>query len=137
MRILLFTCGLVFAVIHALYQFVVAFQLFFASLCLFCFVRLYRYYRLTKNDQAKELVLLYVRTGMLGTLCWLIDYHHCYSPINFFGHAWWHFFMGFNAYYGPLFMQYVRASQLDWSPTVCHAEIGLPTIVIDKSLHQD
>lgn len=40
--------------------------------------------------------------------------------------------MGLNSYYGPVFMQYIRASQLDWNPEIEEKFIGLPTVVVDR-----
>ncbi|OQR93991.1 alkaline phytoceramidase (aPHC) [Achlya hypogyna] len=132
MRWLLAALGVGFTIAHAMYSFVLAFQLLFTSLTLSCLVRIYTYYCQTDSAPGRGLAKLYLKSGLLGAACWLVDYHHCDSSLNFYGHAWWHFFMGFNAYYGPLFMQYVRASQLRWTPAVAPVITGLSTIVIDK-----
>lgn len=40
--------------------------------------------------------------------------------------------MALNSYYGPLFMQYIRADQLQWNPTVQRNGLLLPTILVEK-----
>ncbi|KDO22458.1 hypothetical protein SPRG_12739 [Saprolegnia parasitica CBS 223.65] len=132
MRALLISLGVGFTIAHACYSFVLAFQVLFSGLTLSCLWRVRSYYGQIECAEGKGLAKSYIRTGFLGALCWLVDYHHCDSSFNLYGHAWWHFFMSLNAYYGPLFMQYVRASQLKWEPAVAPAIAGLSTIVIDK-----
>ncbi|OQR96727.1 alkaline phytoceramidase (aPHC) [Thraustotheca clavata] len=135
MRWLLALFGIGFAIAHAMYSFVLAFQLLFAGMCLFCLVRVYLYYIEIPSIPARRLAKSYICTALIGTACWMLDYHHCDNKFNLYGHAWWHFFMGLNAYYGPLFTQYVRAHQLKWSPAVANTKVVLlSTILIDKQL---
>lgn len=135
MPYLLALFGIGFAVLHAIYRFTLGFQLFFGAWCIIALIRLRKHQAATKSKRAKKLAESYVKTGLIGMAFWLCDYHLCNHiksfPINPQGHAWWHLFMGLNSYYGPLFMQYVRADELKWNPSVETHGLGLlPTVVV-------
>ncbi|DBA02191.1 TPA: hypothetical protein N0F65_004826 [Lagenidium giganteum] len=129
--------GIGFAVLHAIYRFTTAFQVFFGTLALLCCARLCLHYRDVKDPRARAVARSYVRNSLIGTAFWMLDYHYCHNimqlPVNPQGHAWWHLFMGISSYHGPVFMQYVRMEQLQRKIEVRESMLGIRTIVVHDS----
>ncbi|GAQ80572.1 Ceramidase [Klebsormidium nitens] len=135
MPIFLFLYGTCFAIIHSQFRFVIGFQIHYAFLVSLCLPRMYKYYLHCNSPVAQHVAELYIYTLILGVACWLVDRSFCdllqSFPVNPQGHAWWHVFMGFNSYYGITFLEYCRASQLRWNPTVVYWW-GLPYVHVKK-----
>ncbi len=137
LAVVLFVYCAVFAVVHFQYRFTVAFQLHFMGWVLLCAAQLYRYYSACDEESARVLARIYLQSLLIGFACWVFDYHLCEwvlsATINPHGHAWWHLFMGMNAYIGPVFVQYVRARQLGWQPEVHYRFACIPYISVMKN----
>ncbi|ETV96199.1 hypothetical protein H310_10393 [Aphanomyces invadans] len=125
--------GIAFAILHAIHRYTTAFQLLFAALVVVCLPRLRWYYSNLSDRYAKRVAVTYLAAILLGTACWLIDYHYCDAAFNLYGHVWWHVFMSINAYCGPLFMQYVRADSKGQQPSIQASPTAfLVTIVVSN-----
>ncbi|GLE07403.1 hypothetical protein PINS_up017565 [Pythium insidiosum] len=113
------------------------FQVVFGTLATLCSVRLCFHYMQVKDARARAVARSYVRNSLIGFTLWLTDLHMCSHiqrlPVNPQGHAWWHLFMGIASYHGPVFMQYVRLSQLKRSPKIIDTAFGLKTITVDDA----
>jgi dihydroceramidase len=131
----LFLYGAAFATLHSLFRFDLGFKIHYIILALLCLPRMYKYYIHTTEPAAKRLAHLFILTVILGGVCWLLDRTFCdtFSTwyINPQGHALWHIFMGFNAYFANAFLQFCRAQQLQWNPEIRHV-LGLPYVKIFK-----
>ncbi len=127
--------GVTFAILHAIYHFTLAFQLFFGVLAWTCIFRLVAFYYQIEDRRAKNVARSCVFTMIFGFSLWLLDYHYCSHlsslPFNPQGHAWWHIFSGLGSYHGPVFMQYVRAEQQQKKAKIVVTPLGIHTIVID------
>jgi len=128
---------ILYSILHIKYSFVTIFQFTFSILVALTAYRLYKYYKkIINNDKLKNIIKLYFSTIILGTLCWLIDYHYCdlinKLPFNLQLHAWWHIFSGINVYLGPVFMQYIRAKEEHKTPKIEYNYLNIPYIVIQK-----
>jgi dihydroceramidase len=136
MPIFLFLYGTCFAIVHSRFRFVLGFQLHYAFLVFLCLPRMYKYYLHCSSPVARHVAQLYIYTLIAGVAFWLLDRSFCEFlqslPINPQGHAWWHVLMGFNSYYGITFLEFSRASQLDWKPSVVYWW-GLPYIDVKKA----
>ncbi|GLD96532.1 hypothetical protein PINS_up005215 [Pythium insidiosum] len=134
---LLTLAGIAFAVTHAIYRSNMLFQVVFGTLATLCSVRLCFHYMQVKDARARAVARSYVRNSLIGFTLWLTDLHMCSHiqrlPVNPQGHAWWHLFMGIASYHGPVFMQYVRLSQLKRSPKIIDTAFGLKTITVDDA----
>jgi dihydroceramidase len=135
LAIALFTLvGAGFASFHAMFQMDLVFQLFFGILCWFCLLRLIGHYATVQDPRARTVARSAMHTIIVGFSFWLIDYHYCGAmqalPVNPQGHAWWHVLMGVCTYHGPVFMQYVRAEELQQKAEIIDLGFGLHTIVI-------
>ncbi|KAI9905699.1 hypothetical protein PsorP6_014244 [Peronosclerospora sorghi] len=132
--------GVVFTVLHAIYRFTTVFQWFFSVLAILAAVRLCGHYLEVKDSTARAVARSYVLTGLLGSACWLIDYHYCHVvrglPVNPQAHAWWHTFMGISSYQGLVFMEYVRMSQLKKKVSFQSTCLGIQSIVIQDEQPQ-
>ncbi|BBN02119.1 dihydroceramidase [Marchantia polymorpha subsp. ruderalis] len=132
----LFIYGTAYAICHALFHFVLVYQLHFIFLCLLCLPRMYKYYIYTTEVPARRLGHMYLISITLGGICWLVDRNLCSRvaslPVNPQGHAWWHVFMGFSAYFGNTFLQFCRAQQLEWNPELRYVGGWLPFVKIVK-----
>jgi len=114
-----------FSVLHYYMRFVLFFQLHFMFVVVLCLGRMYFHYRACDDKEGRKIARMYFVALLLGTACWMADMNFCSQirtlPFNPQGHAWWHIFMGFNSYYGPVFAQFVRARALGWRPTIRYA----------------
>lgn len=140
MPIFLFLYGAVFAIVHAVIHLGIGFKVHYVILCLLCIPRMYKYYIYTQDATAKRLGKLYLATLILGSLFWFIDRVFCKEisrfPVNPQGHALWHVFMGFNAYFANTFMMFCRAQQRGWSPKIAYLMGILPYVKIQKPKSQ-
>jgi dihydroceramidase len=140
MPTVLFIYGTVYAIGHALFHFKLVYQLHFVFLCLLCLPRMYKYYIYTKEVPARRLGRMYVISISLGGIFWLVDRNFCNRlstlPVNPQGHAWWHIFMGFSAYFGNTFLQFCRAHQLEWNPELRYVLGWLPYVKVSKPKSQ-
>ncbi|XP_020232062.1 alkaline ceramidase [Cajanus cajan] len=138
MPIFLFVYGVVFAMVHSVVRFGIGFKVHYVILCLICIPRMYKYYIYTEDVSAKRIAHLYVATLVLASLCWLGDHVFCKEisrwPINPQGHALWHLFMGFNAYFANTFLMFCRAQQCGYSPKVVRLKGVLPFVKIQKPI---
>ncbi|CEG40964.1 alkaline phytoceramidase [Plasmopara halstedii] len=127
--------GAVFTVLHAIFRFTTAFQVFFGVFAISACLRLCVHYTNIKDSRARAVAQSYVAFGLIGLVFWLMDYHYCQVvrnlPVNPQGHAWWHIFMGVSSYHGPIFMQYVRMEQLKRNARIQEICFGIETIVVD------
>ncbi|KAK7278432.1 hypothetical protein RJT34_23460 [Clitoria ternatea] len=141
MPIFLFSYGAVFAVVHKVVHFDIAFKVHYVILCLLCVPRMYKYYIYTENVCVKWMAKLYVATLVLGILCWLCDRVFCKEisrwPTNPQGHALCHVFLGFTSYFANTFLMFCRAQQRVWSPKVVRLLGVFPSVKIDKSKASD
>ncbi|XP_057958910.1 alkaline ceramidase-like [Malania oleifera] len=132
----LFLYGAVFAIVHSLVRFGIAFKVHYVILCLLCTPRMYKYYIHTEDLSAKRLAKLYLITISLGSFCWLFDRLFCeevsHGYFNPQGHALWHVLMGFNSYYANTFLMFCRAQQLGQNPKVVHFMGVFPYVKIQK-----
>ncbi|XP_059651359.1 alkaline ceramidase-like isoform X1 [Cornus florida] len=132
----LFLYGAVFAIVHSQVRFTIGFKLHYVVLCFLCIPRMYKYYIHTEDRSAKQLAKLYLVTLLLGSLCWLFDRLFCKDISHWFfnpqGHALWHVFMGFNAYFANTFLMFCRAQQRGWDPKVIHFLGIFPYVKIQK-----
>lgn len=132
----LFLYGIIFAVVHSLFHLGISFKVHYAVFCLLCAPRMYKYYIHMDDLSAKRLAKFYVATLFLGSLCWICDRLFCEQisgwSINPQGHALWHIFIGFNAYFANAFLMFCRAQQRGWSPRIVHFLGLLPYVKIDK-----
>lgn len=126
--------GIGFATLHFMYQLTLTFQFFFGVLASLCLFRLVGHYASVKDPRARGVALSSMRTTVCGFGLWLLDYHYCSHmsalPINPQGHAWWHILMGVGTYYGPVFMQFVRAEQQQRKAEIVPTGFGLVSIVV-------
>ncbi|XP_057814398.1 alkaline ceramidase [Cryptomeria japonica] len=135
MPMFLFLYGAAFAVLHSVFLFDIGFKIHYICLALLCLPRMYKYYIHTTERPAKRLAHMYILTMILGGIFWLLDRTFCdtFSSwyINPQGHALWHIFIGFNAYFANAFLQFCRAQQLKWNPEIRYVW-GLPYVKIFK-----
>ncbi|XP_052207472.1 alkaline ceramidase-like [Diospyros lotus] len=132
----LFIYGAAFAIVHSKIRFEIGFKVHYVVLCLICIPRMYKYYIYTEDQSAKKLAKLYLITLLLASICWLCDRLCCKEMYNWNfnpqGHALWHIFLGFNAYFANTFLMYCRAKQRNWSPKVVHLMGFFPYVKIQK-----
>lgn len=139
MPTVLFIYGSIFAIIHSQLRFILSYQIHYFFLGLLCLPRMYKYYIHTTDRHAKWLAHMYILTMVLGCTCWVLDWAFCDTivtwAINPHGHAWWHFFIGLDAFFANTYLQFCRAQQLDWSPQL-HYFCGLPYVKVVKPKEQ-
>ncbi|GAB2210011.1 hypothetical protein Droror1_Dr00015261 [Drosera rotundifolia] len=132
----LFLYGAAFAVVHQLVHLRISFRLHYGLLFLLGIPRMYKYYIYTNDLRAKRLAKLYLLTLILGCLCWLGDRLFCKEVSRWYfnpqGHALWHVLMGFNSYFGNMFLMFCRAQQLGWNPRIARLMRFLPYVKIEK-----
>ncbi|XP_059651376.1 alkaline ceramidase-like isoform X2 [Cornus florida] len=62
----------------------------------------------------------------------LFLYGAVFAIVHSQGHALWHVFMGFNAYFANTFLMFCRAQQRGWDPKVIHFLGIFPYVKIQK-----
>jgi dihydroceramidase len=134
MPTLLVPYGAIFSVLHNHYQFVTGFQLHYMLLALLCAPRIYRYYTVTTNMQARRLAHQYLFCFFSTITCWYVDQILCNRqstlPIEPEGHAIFHILNGLNSYFGNMFLQYCRAQQLGMNPHIKYIAGMLPYVKV-------
>jgi dihydroceramidase len=128
--------GIGFAILHAIYHFTIVFQLLFGGLAWMCLFRVASYYHSSTDPRARAVCKTSMYAALGGFALWMLDYNYCGQinrllPFNPQCHAWWHLLMGVCTYNSPLFMQFVRAEELQKKPELVDTPlIGLQTIVV-------
>ena len=104
--------GVIFTVLHFIFKTTTAFQIHFGVLLGVVLFRIFQKYKkqyLELKFNQKFIIYLYLFSGLLAFLFWLIDYNHCsffhLKSIYPFGHVLWHVFMGYSAYCSVLMIK--------------------------------
>jgi dihydroceramidase len=132
----LVTWAALFSAGHIHYKTTTTFQVHFALLLAAVLARVYHRFRDTNiGSQGRQIIGLYVSTGLLAFTCWLVDYHGCqwigqYWPIPKWvpgGHVWWHIFMGYSAYCGLVMLHVLEAGE-KLKPIKIDYHFGIPSV---------
>lgn len=135
--------GIIFSVCHLILKTTTAFQVHFGLLLSGLLVGVYNKFRHVQlNRESKRLIYLFLGSGILGFIFWLIDYHYCELMQNFLfgfnpqGHSLWHLFMSYSAYCSVVMLKILDNSVQSNSSIFIKYTMGIPFACRIQSVSQ-
>lgn len=117
---LLLLYAAVFSIFHIIFRTTTAFQVHFGALLGLLLARVAQRFRLVDpGDQGRQVIRLFVGSGLVAFACWLIDYHGCEFVLKNLrpfgmdphGHVFWHLFMGYSAFCSVVMLKVLEEIQ--------------------------
>lgn len=129
-RITLPCYALIFSIGHMILKTTTAFQVHFGILLALTLGRMYHRFRAAPSSkEGRQVIGLFVLSGLSGFMFWLIDYHSCNwflkNNVYPYGHQLWHLLMGYCAYYSVAMLRILESQEGAKSLSVRYI-LGLP-----------